>query len=55
MMVTLSADSRAKETSIEATIIRADGRVEELGMLSYWHRNPLWRWWWKLKRLIRGR
>jgi hypothetical protein len=26
---------------LEGRIIRADGTVEELGTLAYWHRNPL--------------
>lgn len=33
-----------REASIEAVIIRADGRREDLGVVSYWHRNPLKRW-----------
>ena len=28
-------------TSIEAVVYRADGRVEKLGIISYYHRNPL--------------
>ena len=39
-----------REATIEATIIRADGRVEHLGTIAYWHRNPLRRWWFKLTR-----
>lgn len=30
-----------KEQRIEATITRADGRVERLGVISYTSRNPL--------------
>jgi len=31
----------------EATIIRKDGSREDLGVISYWHRNPFRRlWWW---------
>jgi hypothetical protein len=32
-------------TEVFATVIRADGRVEELGSIAYWHRNPFKRWW----------
>lgn len=39
-----------KEASIEAVVIRADGRREDLGVVSYWHRNPLKRIAWNLRR-----
>ena len=38
--------------SVEATIIRADGRVENLGVISYWHVNPLKRLAWRIGRLF---
>lgn len=31
----------AKSSSISAVIIRADGRKEHLGMIAFWHRNPI--------------
>jgi hypothetical protein len=40
----LLALARARKASITATVTRADGRVEELGTIAYWHRNPLLRW-----------
>lgn len=40
MSVTVSR-SDAKEAIISATVIRADGTVEELGVISYWHKNPI--------------
>lgn len=40
----IRADARIRSAEIEATIIRADGRVERLGVISYYHRNPLRRW-----------
>lgn len=37
-----SLQTRVKtEQTIRATVIRADGSREELGVISYWHRNPL--------------
>ena len=36
------------KATIEATIVRADGRVEKLGTIAYWHRNPLKRLWFRL-------
>jgi hypothetical protein len=46
--------AKAREASIEATITRADGRVEHLGVVSYWHRNPFKRWWWHARRWLQG-
>jgi hypothetical protein len=45
--VSIDARSNAREASIEAVIIRADGTREVLGVVSYWHRNPLRRLWWR--------
>ena len=44
----LTAKSVQKAT-IEATVIRADGTREELGVVSYYHRNPLKRLAWRLR------
>lgn len=30
-----------KESSIRAIITRADGTVEDLGLIAYYHRNPV--------------
>lgn len=38
------AKGRLSEMSVKAVVTRADGRVEDLGEVSYWHRNPLKRW-----------
>lgn len=40
-----------KEATIEATVNRADGRVENLGVISYWHRS----WFVRLIYKIRSR
>lgn len=37
----IHANSGAKEAKIRAVVIRADGRVEDLGVVSYWHANPV--------------
>lgn len=42
------------ETTLEATIIRADGRREHLGVIAFYHRNPLRRLAWRVSRWIRG-
>lgn len=41
------------ETEIEAVVIRKDGTRENLGTVSYWHRNPLRRLWARLTRKVR--
>ncbi len=32
---------KPREVRIEAVVTRADGRVERLGAVAYYHRNPL--------------
>lgn len=42
------ADQTAKgvvSAEVRAVVIRADGTQEDLGVVSYWHRNPIKRWW----------
>lgn len=48
----MQAKSPVKAT-LHARIIRADGRVEDLGEVAFWHRNPLRRWWWRLAHILR--
>lgn len=43
-----TAKQEVREASIAAVVIRADGTKEDLGVVSYWHRNPLRRLWWRL-------
>lgn len=46
------ANIDAKEIKLIATITRADGTVEELGVIDYYHKNPIKRFIWKLKKLL---
>ena len=46
------ANVNAKEIELIATIIRADGTKEELGVIDYWHKNPIKRFIWKIKRFL---
>lgn len=39
----------AKQATIEMIVTRANGTVENLGVVSYWHRNPLKRLWWHIR------
>jgi hypothetical protein len=49
----MKVNADVKEASIQATVIRADGTVEELGTISYYHQNPLKRAMWALKQKLR--
>lgn len=40
-MPVVQVPAGAKSISVEAVIIRANGDVEPLGTVAYWHRNPL--------------
>jgi hypothetical protein len=44
--------SNAKEVQVTAVITRADGTVEHLGVVSYWHKNPLKRIFWSIKKWL---
>ena len=46
------ANINAKEIELTAVITRADGTIEELGVIDYWHKNPLKRFVWKLKKFL---
>lgn len=50
----LGATGKPRMISIEATVTRADGTVERLGTVSYWHRNPIRRLIWRLGRALRS-
>lgn len=54
-MSLFSALQPVNMTSVEGKIIRANGAVEDLGVIAYWHRNPLRRLAWRLKQFLRGR
>lgn len=43
---------QAKEASISAVITRADGTVEDLGKIAYWHKNPLRRLLWRARKFL---
>jgi hypothetical protein len=44
-----------REASIEAVVIRADGSRENLGVVSYYHKNPLKRAMFAVKRKLKER
>lgn len=47
------APAPVKQASIAAVVIRADGTREDLGVIAYYHKNPLRRWAWSLKQLFK--
>lgn len=47
------AKSNTKESSISAVITRADGTIEDLGMISYYNSNPIKRWIFKIKQYFK--
>ena len=49
-MSNVTGNGNLREVTIEAVVIRADGTREDLGQVSYWHKNPLRRVLHKLKR-----
>lgn len=54
-MTGILAHSKVKEAQIQAVVIRADGTREDLGTISYYHKNPLRRWFWRLKDMLHGK
>lgn len=48
----IRARGGAREMTISAVITRADGRVENLGVIAFHHRNPFKRLAWQLGRFI---
>jgi hypothetical protein len=40
----ISVKGKAKSSSICAVVNRADGTVQNLGMIAYWHKNPVICW-----------
>lgn len=51
----MEARQDIQSASIAAVVIRADGTREDLGVISYWHKNPLRRFWWGLTHKGKGR
>jgi len=43
----MQARGPVREASIAAVVTRADGTVEDLGVIARWHKNPLVRLYWR--------
>ena len=48
----METNSNVKQMEITAVITRADGTVENLGTIQYWHKNPLKRLIWRIKKWL---
>lgn len=46
----MQAPVNAKQAAISVVVRRADGSVEDYGVVSYYHRQPLRRWLFALRR-----
>lgn len=51
----VAATSKVREASIACVVTRADGTVEDFGIVSYYNSNPLRRWAWHIGAALRGR
>lgn len=52
-MTKMVVPTGAKSASIRARVIRADGRVEDHGVIAAWHRNPLIRFAYRVRLAIK--
>ena len=48
-----NASAGVEQLTLEATILRADGTIEHLGEIAFWHKNPLVRSWMRIKSFFR--
>lgn len=52
-MTSVHSRQGMSQIAVSAVITRADGTVEDLGMISYWHKNPLRRLAYRIGRLLK--
>jgi hypothetical protein len=48
----ITSEAQVKQMEISAIITRADGTIENLGTIQYWHKNPLKRFLWRIKKWL---
>lgn len=53
MVGTIHAAEKLKRATLTAVITRADGTVENLGVISYYHKSPIMRSLWRLRQLFK--
>lgn len=52
-MTKMVVPAGAKSVSIRATVIRADGTIEDRGVVAFYHKNPLKRWAYRVRRAVK--
>lgn len=52
-MTKMVAPADAKSASIRVKVIRANGRIEDHGVVAFYHKNPIKRWAFKAVRAIK--
>jgi hypothetical protein len=52
-MTSVQSRANTKWQTVRAVVTRADGTIEDLGVISYYHRNPLFRWAWRVKKFFK--
>ena len=48
----ITTNAKVKQMELSAIITRADGTIEDLGTIQYWHKNPLKRMIWRIKKWL---
>jgi len=48
----ITSDAKVKQMEISAIVTRADGTIENLGTIQYWHKNPFKRIIWRIKKWL---
>jgi len=51
-MNVVETKSDVKQIELQAIIIRADGTIVNLGTIDYWHKNPIKRFIWRIKKWL---
>ena len=52
-MTKMVAPNGARSAAIRVKVIRANGRIEDHGVVAYYHRNPLYRWAYRVRRAFK--
>ena len=48
----MQVNGNAKSLELVARIVKADGTIVELGTIDYWHKNPIKRIIWRIKKWL---
>ena len=48
----ITSEAKVKQMEISAIITKADGTIINLGTIQYWHKNPLKRLLWRIKKWL---